>query len=560
MFLELTIRNFVLIDSVTLTLGAGLTVLTGETGAGKSILFDAMHLLRGTRASSDLVRTDAKEASVTATLSVAPPLRDRVHALLDAAGIPFSDELIIRRSVSREGRSRAFINDVSVTVSLLERVVGEHVEMIGQNEGTALARRDVQRDLLDAYAGIEDLRRAVSLAHEDHRSARTELAQLERVARERQQRLEYLSFLLEELDALRLQPGEYEQLESKLARVRHAAKLGEGVGRAASLLSDSEPSASDLLRQSRHLLAKLVALDEGLESYLPRMDALASELDSVADDLRSYLLDMDGDEDVDQLETRHEQIRRLARKHALSPDELVGHVETLRGERDGLLGVEAALERATLRVRETDVQLRRAAGALSAARREAAPAAAAALQDAARPLALPHATVELRVEPLPDGGVAEHGADEVEILFCANPGDRPRPLGKVASGGEMSRLMVAFKSVLLHGDPAVIYLFDEVDVGIGGATAETLGGLLRGLGRDRQIFAITHMPQVAAYGQQHLRVEKQVIEGRTVSDIEMLDENGRIDELARMLGGTTKSAAARTAARELLERGAIARG
>jgi DNA repair protein RecN (Recombination protein N) len=164
------------------------------------------------------------------------------------------------------------------------------------------------------------------------------------------------------------------------------------------------------------------------------------------------------------------------------------------------------------------------------------------------------------VDALADGVVAEHGADEVEILFCANPGDRPRPLGKVASGGEISRLMVAFKSVLLRGDPAVIYLFDEVDVGIGGATAETLGGLLRTLGRDRQIFAITHMPQVAAYGQHHLMVEKEVRGGRTVSQIETLDDDGRVEELARMLGGTTKSDAARTAARELLARGALAGG
>ena len=315
MFLELTIRNFVLIDAVTLSLGAGLTVLTGETGAGKSILFDAMHLLRGTRASAELVRSDAREASVSATLAVAPALRQRVHDLLDAAGIPFADELIVRRSVSREGRSRAFINDVAVTVSLLERVVGEHVEMIGQNEGTALARRDVQRDLLDAYAGHEAMRQAVSRAHACHRAALSEFAQIESVARERQQRLEYVGFLLEELEALGLVAGEYEQLDSKLARVRHAAKLGEGVGRAATLLSEAEPSASDLLRQSRQLLGKMASIDESLGAYLPRLDALASELDGVADDLRGYLLDVEGVDDVDQLETRHEQIRKLARKH-----------------------------------------------------------------------------------------------------------------------------------------------------------------------------------------------------------------------------------------------------
>ena len=560
MFLELTIRNFVLIDAVTLSLGSGLTVLTGETGAGKSILFDAMHLLRGTRASAELVRSDAREASVSATLAVAPALRQRVHDLLDAAGIPFADELIVRRSVSREGRSRAFINDVAVTASLLERVVGEHIEMIGQNEGTALARRDVQRDLLDAYAGHESLRQAVAASHASHRAALTELAQIESVARERQQRLEYVGFLLEELETLGLVAGEFEQLESKLARVRHAAKLGDGVGRAATLLAESEPSASDLLRQSRQLISKLASIDESLGSYLPRLDALASELDGVADDLRSYLLDMEGVDDVDQLETRHEQIRKVARKHALAPEELVGRLASLRGERDNLIGVEAALVGASSRVAETSKALAEAGRTLSAARRAAAPLAAAALQAAARPLALPHATVELRVDGLPDGVVAEHGADEVEILFCANPGDRPRPLGKVASGGEISRLMVAFKSVLLRGDPAVIYLFDEVDVGIGGATAETLGGLLRALGRDRQIFAITHMPQVAAYGQHHLRVEKEVVEGRTVSQIALLGQEGRVDELARMLGGTTKSDAARTAARELLARGALAGG
>ena len=560
MFLELTIRNFVLIDAVTLSLGSGLTVLTGETGAGKSILFDAMHLLRGTRASAELVRSDAREASVSATLAVAPALRQRVHDLLDAAGIPFADELIVRRSVSREGRSRSFINDVAVTVSLLERVVGEHVEMIGQNEGTALARRDVQRDLLDAYAGHDALRQSVAVAYALHRAATAELARMESVARERQQRLEYVGFLLEELEALGLVAGEFEQLESKLARVRHAAKLGDGVGRAATLLSESEPSASDLLRQSRQLLGKLASVDESLGSYLPRLDAIASELDGVADDLRGYLLDMEGVDDVDQLETRHEQIRKLARKHALAPEELIGRLESLRGERENLIGVEAALAGAASRVIETSKALSEAGRTLSAARRAAAPLAAEALQAAARPLALPHATVELRVDALPDGVVAEHGADEVEILFCANPGDRPRPLGKVASGGEISRLMVAFKSVLLRGDPAVIYLFDEVDVGIGGATAETLGGLLRALGRDRQIFAITHMPQVAAYGEHHLRVEKEVVDGRTVSQIETLDQDGRVEELARMLGGTTKSDAARTAARELLARGALAGG
>jgi DNA repair protein RecN (Recombination protein N) len=519
-----------------------------------------MHLLRGTRASAELVRSDAREASVSATLAVAPALRQRVHDLLESAGIPFADEIIVRRSVSREGRSRAFINDVAVTVSLLERVVGEHVEMIGQNEGTSLARRDVQRDLLDAYAGHEAMRQSVALAHAAHRAALAKLAQLESVARERQQRLEYVGFLLEELEALGLVAGEYEQLESRLARVRHAAKLGEGVGRAATLLSESEPSASDLLRQSRHLLGKLASIDESLGSYLLRLDALASELDGVADDLRGYLLDMEGVDDVDQLETRHEQIRKLARKHALAPEELIGRVDSLRSERDSLIGVEAALAGASHHLAETALVLQEAGRTLAAARRTAAPLAAAALQAAARPLALPHATVELRVEALAEGVIAEHGADEVEILFCANPGDKPRPLGKVASGGEISRLMVAFKSVLLRGDPAVIYLFDEVDVGIGGATAETLGGLLRALGRDRQIFAITHMPQVAAYGQHHLMVEKEVREGRTVSQIETLDADGRVEELARMLGGTTKSDAARTAARELLARGALAGG
>ncbi|TVR02225.1 MAG: DNA repair protein RecN [Deltaproteobacteria bacterium] len=557
MLSHLSVRNFTLIDHLELPLRPGLTVLSGETGAGKSILFDALGLLFGARASTDTIRAGADEAFVQAEFLLgrgAAPVRH----ILDEAGLPDpEDTLLLRRTLHRSAPNRVFVNDTPATVSLLQRLVAPLVEMLGQHQHLALLRPEVHRDLLDAFGGLvplrDELSRAVDLWHE----ARRNLDGLRSAAEGREQRLDYLSFQIREIEELAIQPGEFDALDAQLRRARNLEKLRDAARTTSGALHDRNDSATDAVGVALAALQKAASLDPDAAALVPRLEEVRVLLDDLAHDVQAWAGDLVSADDLDTMESRHENLRRAFRRFGGDEDTLLARLDEMREEAATLENYGGSLEDAM--AREADCFRTALDTALDLDRQRAAAAerffaqVAHLLDD----LAMPHTRLSLQVN-LPDEPerqrrkLSRHGLADIEILFSANPGEPPRPLGRIASGGELSRLMLAFKTVLFEQDPVDTYVFDEIDTGLGGAVAEVVGRMLASLADGRQVLCITHLPQIASFADQHFQVSKHVDGDRTTSRIVLLSDEAREEEIARMLGGRKLTDATRAHARDML--------
>jgi len=556
----LSIRDVVLIERLDLAFGTGLTVLTGETGAGKSILLDSLGLALGARADSGLVRAGAEQASVTACF--APPPGHPALELLAEQGVALEDEIVVRRVVSKDGRSRAAINDQPVGVALLRRAASLLVEVQGQGDQMGLADPAAHAALLDAYGGYAPVRLAASAAWRAWRDASAKLQDAKTAIAEAQREEDWLRHAVEELSTLAPAEGEEDHLAAERQRLQQGERRAEAIASALSDIAPKDrrsagPAAS--LRNASRALQKLVPTNQPDANNNPAAPALAAleraeEALAEAETLLSRLAD-DADTDprlLEQAEERLFALRAAARKHGTAVVELPALLASLR-ERLAALDTGAAeiaaleAEAATSRTAYAA-----AASALTAARQVAAKRLQTAVTGELPPLRLDKARFTVQVEALEETRWGAAGADAVRFLIATNPGQAPGALDKIASGGELSRLMLALKVVLVSGGSVPTLVFDEVDSGVGGATAAAVGDRLARVADQVQVLVVTHSPQVAARGAAHLQVAKIAAKNRAETRVLSLDLPARREEIARMLAGESVTEAARAAADSLL--------
>jgi DNA repair protein RecN (Recombination protein N) len=556
MLRALHIKNLAIIDALDLEFAPGFSVLSGETGAGKSILIDALGLVLGDRADASLIRVGEAQAEISAEFSLDGSLPARAFLREQAMEDPDSPNgCLLRRVVTADGRSKAFINGAPASLANLRELGERLVEIHGQNEHQSLLRAETQRDLLDDFGAHTDALAAVAEAAREYAEAEAGIERVRAVAGRDPAQLDFLRYQLRELEGLKLGPGEAEQLDADHRRLANAGRLLEDGQRAQELMYGAEGSLNDQLAAVRQILAGLAALEPGFNDA----DALLQQADvqvrEAADAVRQLLdrLDLDPAR-LAEVEKRVEAVHDLARKHRVKPIELGARLEALRADLAGSEQAAGALDKLEAQREAALKRYRTAAGKLSAARRKAAKEFSTRTAALVRELGMPKAEVAMAVEAAPQERPRLAGDDDVRLDFSANPGQPPRPLAKVASGGELSRVSLAIRLAAQQARSAATLIFDEVDAGIGGGTAETVGEKLRQLGAKRQVLSVTHLPQVAAQGEHHYAIGKEVKAGKTQTRVTALDAKGRIAELARMLGGREITASTQAHAAEMLKR------
>ncbi len=530
----LRVRQLAIADDIELLLGDGLNIVTGETGAGKSILVDALQLVLGGRANPELVRTGAERAEVEALFELSPGDRERL------AGRDVGPELVLRRVVEAAGRSRAYIDGRLATAGELAEVARGLCDISSQHEHHSLVDPGSHLGYLDAYADLGALRAQMDTAWATLREAETALEALR--GRLREDRADWLRFQLAELDKV----DGLDVDEAELSRLRNVDALAALVQRAHARLYDDDQAASGALARVEADVASAARLDPALGSVHERLVALSTELDDIVTELGRYARGLRADPArLAALEEAQHEVRRLRRKHG---DDLAGARRRIEEELAQIEGSANALADAEAAIEAARSVVARVAPALSSRRRAEARKLANAITGELASLGMGEARVDVNVA---DAGVGPRGADRVEFRIATNRGEEPRPLRKVASGGELSRALLAVKRVLAQMGPVGTYVFDEVDSGVGGAVAEVIGRKLQEVSRHHQVLCVTHLPQIAAWADLHLHVRKEAVGERTFSSVRALDESATVEELARMLGGVRVSDAARAAAREL---------
>jgi len=556
MLSELRIRNFALIDRLSVRLGPGLNVLTGETGAGKSIIVGALGLLLGERASADVVRHGEDRASVEGVFEVAG--RDDIVAALDIRGIECDDGmLVLKREVAAEGRSRAWINGSPTTASVLGELGRMLVDLHGQHEHQTLLKREEQRAILDAYAANGDAVARVSAAHAAVGAIERELATLESRRRDAAQRADFLRFQADEIEKAKLRAGEEDELEDESRRLTHSEELTALSGGLYEALTASERALVSELGGLRRPLDSLVRIDPAQAEARELYDTAYYALQELGDRMEAYAATIEHDPTrLDEIRRRQDLIFRLRSKYGGSIEEILEIGTRARAELDLVDG--AGFEAAALgkRLDAARAELAAAAAELTARRARAIKKLSREVTAVLPELGMGGGTFAAVFVALP--ATAAYGAEDVEFRVALNKGFDPKPLSFVASGGEMSRLMLALKTILARLDAVPTLIFDEVDAGIGGRVGLQVGDKMREVAGSHQVFAITHLPQIASRAHLHLLVAKRERAGKTTTEVVPLESEDRVHEIARMLGGDPESAVSLEHARELLERGVTA--
>ncbi len=561
MLVCLRVRNFAIIDELEVELGKGLNAVTGETGAGKSILIDALQLVLGGRARPEVVRTGADTAEVEALFGVSGD-----HDLcerLAAHGIDGNDELIVRRVIAREGKSRAYINGRLVAGSQLSELASGIANISSQHEHHTLINPSRHMFYLDAFGALSAQREAVAAEHHALAEITEQLADAERKLRDRSQREDLLRYQIKEIADVNPQADELASLTAERDRQRHAERLISVTGGAEETLYAQDDAITTVLARIVHDLAHAATWDPTLPQWADAISATQAQLEDVARDLGSYArrVTLDADQ-LAQAEERIDALDRLRRKYGGTIEAVIAHRTAAETELTQLEQGEEhlALLRKTLDTRRQSAM--EAAKKLSAARKKAAKKLSVAVSAELATLGMGDAEILVEVEPAAeregelsvDGArLSATGIDRVEFLIAPNRGEAPQPLRKIASGGELSRAMLAIKRVLAEHGPAAMYVFDEVDAGVGGAIAEVIGRKLAEVARHHQVLCITHLPQIAVFAETHFRVHKEVEDGRTHSRITRLKKSDQKEEIARMLGGLKITDKTRAAAAEMLK-------
>jgi DNA repair protein RecN (Recombination protein N) len=549
------IRDLALVGEATIEFGAGLNVITGETGAGKSLLVQAISLLVGERAAADAVRDGAPAAIVEGEFHLDGEIARRVAELLASWSIEFDGEtLILRREVQASGRSRATVNQSPVTQAALKRVGELLADLHGQHEHQSLLRADAGIEVLDRLAGLEVERAAYAEALAALREAAAESERLHQSLATYAERRDYLLQAAQDLDEVRLTDGEDETLRIESARLQHADRLRQLIALAAHHLSEGEDAAAHHIAGAAHALDQAAAVDVSLEIVRATLEEARIAVAETARQIADYAAALEIDpQALEGVEARREEIARVARKYRRSVTELIAWRTELGAELETGEDAAGTLERAHERVLDAQSACGKSAAVLSSRRRAAATSWGKRVTADLKPLGMPAARLEFSVSSRgEETPYAANGIDDVAIHFGANPGEALRPLQKIASGGELSRVMLALKTALEAQDRVDVLLFDEVDSGIGGAVAQAVGERLRRLAGHRQVLCVTHLPMIAALASHHLRVEKLADAGRTSVRVGVVRGESRIAELARMLAGDRATQTTLRQARELL--------
>lgn len=566
MLRHLRVSNFAILSDVELELGAGMNALTGETGAGKSLIVEAVNLLRGGRASADIPRAGTEEAVVEAVVEVPGDLRARVSGVLEASGLPSSlggatgsssseeggeaGEVFIRRVIQRGGRSRTYVNGALTTAARLAELGGLLVDLSGQHQHQGLVDPARHCGILDAFADSHEDAKAMLVAWQELARVEQAVAELMGDETARDARAEFLRFVVGEVEQAALQVGEDEQLEVERGRLGAVVQLQHGASAAEDFLYGADGSARDRIAAAGRELDRIARFDPSLEGVSRALSEVRTLVDDVASQLRHYADRLEHDpERLAEVEDRLALVKRLLRKHGGSVAEVLAKVEGMRAELGGLDHRDERLAELREARRLALQRAEKHAEALTARRTVAARRLEREVGAALGELGMGAARLFVKLERRPLGPT---GADQVELLLASNKGEETRALAKVASGGELSRIMLAMKLVLRRADEVATYVFDEVDSGIGGATASVVARQIHVVAEHRQVLCVTHLPQIAAYAAHHFLVEKHEHEGRTETHVHKLGATARRDELARMLGGQA-TARARAHATELLE-------
>ena len=554
MLQTISLRDFVIVDQLELDFASGFTVLTGETGAGKSILLDALGLVLGERADSSQIREGSNRAEISATFRVEPELIKSFGQWLDEQGFPSEDEgqtLLLKRTVESNGRSRAFINGSVATLTQLRDAGDQLVDIHGQHAHQLLLKSGAQRELLDRHAGLLPMASDVAQAYKTLSDSRRRLAQAENAGQDIERERERLEWQLEELTELSPQEGEWALIQSEHARLANGAKLIGGCQEAIQILSEADNSLESSLSKVCGNISALAEHDAALQDVSESLESAHIQLDEAIHGLNRYLQKIDLDPArLEQVEERMQALHGAAKKYRSDVDALP---QLLLETADRLDALTASQNIEALRdkVKQEETVYLKLAKQLSEKRKKAAIDLGNQVTNAMQDLSMAGGRLEIALIPLQDGG--SHGLEQVEFLVAGHAGSTPRSLAKVASGGELARISLAISVITSKASFTPTLIFDEVDAGIGGAVAETVGKLLHQLGQSHQILCVTHLPQVAAQGNHHLKVSKSQAGDKTVSQVQALGRSERVEEIARMLGGATITDTTRRHARELLE-------
>ena len=554
MLQNISLRDFVIVDQLELDFASGFTVLTGETGAGKSILLDALGLVLGERADSSQIREGSTRAEISALFRVDNEQINHFSAWLDSQGFPLEDEgqsLLLKRTIESNGRSRAFINGSVATLAQLREAGDQLVDIHGQHAHQLLLKGGAQRELLDRHAGLLSLATEVSQAFKTLNDSRRRLEQAENAGQDIERERERLQWQLEELTELSPQEGEWSSIQGEHSRLANGAKIIDGCQEAIDILSDADNSIESSLSKVCSTIGALAEHDSALGEINTALESAQIQLDEVIHSLNRYLQKVDLDPTrLGQVEERMQALHTSARKYRTEVNELP---KLLLETADRLDALTASQNMEALRekVKQEEAAYLKLAKQLSQKRGVAAADLGKLVTDAMQNLSMAGGQLQIALTPLSEGG--SFGLEQIEFLVAGHAGSTPRSLAKVASGGELARISLAISVITSKASFTPTLIFDEVDAGIGGAVAETVGKLLHQLGQSHQILCVTHLPQVAAQGNHHLKVSKIQNDDKTISQVQALGRPERVEEVARMLGGATITDTTRRHARELLE-------
>lgn len=553
MLRSLNIRDFVIVDELDLDLDHGFTVLTGETGAGKSILLDALSLVLGERADPSQIREGKSKAEISALFSLDGSLKELISNWLDEQGFNLEDDgatLILKRIIDASGRSRAFINGGIATLNQTKELGNYLVDIHGQHAHQLLLKTGAQRDLLDHQAQLQEQVLTVKGLYQQWQAAKKQLELAKSAGESLQKEQERLSWQLEELDLLAPKAGEWAEIDIEYSRLANAAKLIEGSQNALAMLSEQEGNAEELLGKAFTEIEDLAKLDSHLEDAKISLESAQIQISEATHSLNRYLQKIDIDpERLAEVEERLKALHSAAKKFKVTPEELPTIWVDIKEKVNAIKDSQdlAALEK---NLHATQSEYNKAAKSLSLSRNKAAKVLEKLVTEAMQDLSMAGGQFVIGIEPLVEGNA--YGLENIEFLVAGHPGVSPKPLSKVASGGELARISLAISVITSEASQIPTLIFDEVDSGIGGAVAETVGKRLKELGQAHQVLCVTHLAQVAAQGHQHWKVEKQSSDNSTTSSITGLNRQERVEEIARMLGGTEITDTTRRHARELL--------